>query len=328
MLSRRCPTGYLGLSCERCDAQFKRVAQGPYLGTCSGCNCHGHSSSCDPVFGYCLVRTPWLRTPGGLAGGRVVLGGAVQELGHCLGLWTGRVLSVQLAHGGLHPSLALPPPGTGWGVSMPRPAGLGPCLSATAMPVPLLLPRTASTTRRGPNATSANPASSEMPPGAHPRPAGPAPAPTLSLDAGEPLPWHPLGTGHPLGTAGAGVTVSATCSAGSRTRASWTRTGRPRATPALPATPGGAARGECQGCRPWGGSVPGMGREAHGDASDPSAPCPLPAGARRPMKATPSGQAGSAPESVSAAANGGVRLPGKAEGPCCEGRPPIRPSVH
>ncbi|XP_019367559.1 PREDICTED: basement membrane-specific heparan sulfate proteoglycan core protein, partial [Gavialis gangeticus] len=50
----RCPTGYLGLSCERCDAQFKRVAEGPYLGTCSGCNCHGHSSSCDQVFGYCL----------------------------------------------------------------------------------------------------------------------------------------------------------------------------------------------------------------------------------------------------------------------------------
>uniref|UniRef100_A0A7M4G0V1 Basement membrane-specific heparan sulfate proteoglycan core protein n=1 Tax=Crocodylus porosus TaxID=8502 RepID=A0A7M4G0V1_CROPO len=50
----RCPTGYLGLSCERCDAQFKRVAEGPYLGTCSGCSCHGHSSSCDQVFGYCL----------------------------------------------------------------------------------------------------------------------------------------------------------------------------------------------------------------------------------------------------------------------------------
>ncbi|XP_043356008.1 basement membrane-specific heparan sulfate proteoglycan core protein isoform X9 [Dermochelys coriacea] len=50
----RCPIGYLGLSCERCDAHFERVPEGPYLGTCSGCNCHGHSSSCDRVFGYCL----------------------------------------------------------------------------------------------------------------------------------------------------------------------------------------------------------------------------------------------------------------------------------
>ncbi|CAM4577609.1 unnamed protein product [Lepidochelys kempii] len=50
----RCPIGYLGLSCERCDARFERVPEGPYLGTCSGCNCHGHSSSCDRVFGYCL----------------------------------------------------------------------------------------------------------------------------------------------------------------------------------------------------------------------------------------------------------------------------------
>uniref|UniRef100_A0A452GNE6 Uncharacterized protein n=1 Tax=Gopherus agassizii TaxID=38772 RepID=A0A452GNE6_9SAUR len=50
----RCPIGYSGLSCERCDARFERVREGPYLGTCSGCNCHGHSSSCDRVYGYCL----------------------------------------------------------------------------------------------------------------------------------------------------------------------------------------------------------------------------------------------------------------------------------
>ncbi|XP_053865478.1 basement membrane-specific heparan sulfate proteoglycan core protein isoform X4 [Malaclemys terrapin pileata] len=50
----RCPIGYSGLSCERCDARFERVREGPYLGTCSGCNCHGHSSSCDRAFGYCL----------------------------------------------------------------------------------------------------------------------------------------------------------------------------------------------------------------------------------------------------------------------------------
>uniref|UniRef100_A0A670K1V2 Heparan sulfate proteoglycan 2 n=1 Tax=Podarcis muralis TaxID=64176 RepID=A0A670K1V2_PODMU len=50
----RCPAGYAGLSCERCEAHFKRVPGGPYLGTCSGCNCNGHSSTCDPFSGYCL----------------------------------------------------------------------------------------------------------------------------------------------------------------------------------------------------------------------------------------------------------------------------------
>ncbi|KAJ6656843.1 hypothetical protein lerEdw1_003174 [Lerista edwardsae] len=50
----RCPTGYSGLSCERCAANFERVPGGPYLGTCSGCDCSGHSSSCDPITGYCL----------------------------------------------------------------------------------------------------------------------------------------------------------------------------------------------------------------------------------------------------------------------------------
>uniref|UniRef100_H0W6G2 Basement membrane-specific heparan sulfate proteoglycan core protein n=1 Tax=Cavia porcellus TaxID=10141 RepID=H0W6G2_CAVPO len=50
----RCPIGYSGLSCESCDAHFTRVPGGPYLGTCSGCNCNGHSSSCDPVYGHCL----------------------------------------------------------------------------------------------------------------------------------------------------------------------------------------------------------------------------------------------------------------------------------
>ncbi|XP_066493850.1 basement membrane-specific heparan sulfate proteoglycan core protein isoform X4 [Tiliqua scincoides] len=50
----RCPAGYSGLSCERCDAHFERVPGGPYLGTCSGCSCNGHSSSCDRITGYCL----------------------------------------------------------------------------------------------------------------------------------------------------------------------------------------------------------------------------------------------------------------------------------
>ncbi|XP_032935509.1 basement membrane-specific heparan sulfate proteoglycan core protein isoform X4 [Catharus ustulatus] len=50
----RCPVGYAGLSCQRCAPRFERVMRGPYLGTCSGCGCHGHSSTCDPVFGHCL----------------------------------------------------------------------------------------------------------------------------------------------------------------------------------------------------------------------------------------------------------------------------------
>ncbi|XP_075461950.1 basement membrane-specific heparan sulfate proteoglycan core protein isoform X3 [Ascaphus truei] len=50
----RCPAGYSGLSCEVCAAQFERVPGGPFLGTCSGCNCNGHASSCDTVSGYCL----------------------------------------------------------------------------------------------------------------------------------------------------------------------------------------------------------------------------------------------------------------------------------
>ncbi|XP_066527292.1 basement membrane-specific heparan sulfate proteoglycan core protein [Hoplias malabaricus] len=50
----RCPPGYSGLSCERCSSGFERVPGGRYLGTCAGCNCHGHASACDPVSGHCL----------------------------------------------------------------------------------------------------------------------------------------------------------------------------------------------------------------------------------------------------------------------------------
>ncbi|XP_072552989.1 basement membrane-specific heparan sulfate proteoglycan core protein [Salminus brasiliensis] len=50
----RCPPGYSGLSCETCSSGFERVPGGPYLGTCAGCNCHGHASACDPVSGHCL----------------------------------------------------------------------------------------------------------------------------------------------------------------------------------------------------------------------------------------------------------------------------------
>ncbi|KAL7864275.1 hypothetical protein AOLI_G00156950 [Acnodon oligacanthus] len=50
----RCPPGYSGLSCEMCSSGFERVPGGRYLGTCAGCNCHGHANACDPVSGHCL----------------------------------------------------------------------------------------------------------------------------------------------------------------------------------------------------------------------------------------------------------------------------------
>ncbi|XP_061075722.1 basement membrane-specific heparan sulfate proteoglycan core protein-like isoform X3 [Conger conger] len=50
----RCPKGYSGLSCEECAAGFERVPGGSYLGTCAGCNCNGHASTCDPASGHCL----------------------------------------------------------------------------------------------------------------------------------------------------------------------------------------------------------------------------------------------------------------------------------
>ncbi|XP_053339071.1 basement membrane-specific heparan sulfate proteoglycan core protein isoform X5 [Clarias gariepinus] len=50
----RCPPGYSGLSCESCSSGFERVPGGRYLGTCAGCNCHGHASACDPISGHCL----------------------------------------------------------------------------------------------------------------------------------------------------------------------------------------------------------------------------------------------------------------------------------
>eukprot|EP00062_Callorhinchus_milii_P012745 gi/632960275/ref/XP_007896099.1/ PREDICTED: basement membrane-specific heparan sulfate proteoglycan core protein [Callorhinchus milii] len=50
----RCPTGYTGLSCETCAAGFNRIQTSPYLGTCNGCNCNSHASTCDKVTGHCL----------------------------------------------------------------------------------------------------------------------------------------------------------------------------------------------------------------------------------------------------------------------------------
>ncbi|XP_064610527.1 LOW QUALITY PROTEIN: basement membrane-specific heparan sulfate proteoglycan core protein-like [Liolophura sinensis] len=48
-----CPTGYTGLSCEKCAPGFFRVNRGEYLGDCLPCNCHGHSNDCDPLTGAC-----------------------------------------------------------------------------------------------------------------------------------------------------------------------------------------------------------------------------------------------------------------------------------
>lgn len=55
-----CPPGYSGLSCETCAPGFYRVhsepggrTPGPTLGTCVPCQCHGHSSQCDPETSVC-----------------------------------------------------------------------------------------------------------------------------------------------------------------------------------------------------------------------------------------------------------------------------------
>uniref|UniRef100_A0A8C5EK91 Heparan sulfate proteoglycan 2 n=1 Tax=Gouania willdenowi TaxID=441366 RepID=A0A8C5EK91_GOUWI len=53
----RCPPGYSGLSCETCSYGFDRVPGGLYLGTCTGCNCNGHASACDPISGNYLSET-------------------------------------------------------------------------------------------------------------------------------------------------------------------------------------------------------------------------------------------------------------------------------
>ncbi|XP_054720927.1 basement membrane-specific heparan sulfate proteoglycan core protein-like [Uloborus diversus] len=54
-----CPQGYTGNSCEECSEGYsRRTGTGSGLGDCVplrvACNCHGHSSLCDPVSGECL----------------------------------------------------------------------------------------------------------------------------------------------------------------------------------------------------------------------------------------------------------------------------------
>ncbi|XP_023570030.1 laminin subunit alpha-2 [Octodon degus] len=55
-----CPSGYSGFSCETCSPGFYRLrpepgghSQGPTLGTCVPCQCHGHSNLCDPETSIC-----------------------------------------------------------------------------------------------------------------------------------------------------------------------------------------------------------------------------------------------------------------------------------
>ncbi|XP_071074759.1 laminin subunit alpha-2 [Dasypus novemcinctus] len=55
-----CPPGYSGFSCEACLPGFYRLPSdpsghtpGPTLGTCVPCQCHGHSSLCDPETSIC-----------------------------------------------------------------------------------------------------------------------------------------------------------------------------------------------------------------------------------------------------------------------------------
>ncbi|XP_041450431.1 basement membrane-specific heparan sulfate proteoglycan core protein isoform X4 [Drosophila obscura] len=51
----RCPTGYIGLSCEACAPGYKRDDDaGLYLGLCEPCECNGHSTQCDAESGDCI----------------------------------------------------------------------------------------------------------------------------------------------------------------------------------------------------------------------------------------------------------------------------------
>ncbi|XP_053394147.1 laminin subunit alpha-2-like isoform X2 [Mercenaria mercenaria] len=52
-----CPRGYTGLSCESCDIGWRRVDNVLYGGQCVPCACYGHSKTCDPYTGRCLMCT-------------------------------------------------------------------------------------------------------------------------------------------------------------------------------------------------------------------------------------------------------------------------------
>lgn len=51
----QCPEGYAGLSCELCAPGYRRVNNTLVNGKCVKCDCNGHSPSCDPYTGRCLV---------------------------------------------------------------------------------------------------------------------------------------------------------------------------------------------------------------------------------------------------------------------------------
>ncbi|EDV23363.1 uncharacterized protein TRIADDRAFT_27868 [Trichoplax adhaerens] len=48
----QCPTGYAGLSCERCTTGYRRE-NGQLNGKCIPCKCNNHTDSCDDITGIC-----------------------------------------------------------------------------------------------------------------------------------------------------------------------------------------------------------------------------------------------------------------------------------
>uniref|UniRef100_A0A914HZB5 Uncharacterized protein n=1 Tax=Globodera rostochiensis TaxID=31243 RepID=A0A914HZB5_GLORO len=50
-----CPEHFGGNSCEQCVKGYRRVDNKLYDGTCKKCECQGHSESCDPFTGHCLI---------------------------------------------------------------------------------------------------------------------------------------------------------------------------------------------------------------------------------------------------------------------------------
>uniref|UniRef100_A0A183CJH3 Laminin EGF-like domain-containing protein n=1 Tax=Globodera pallida TaxID=36090 RepID=A0A183CJH3_GLOPA len=50
-----CPEHFGGNSCEQCVKGYRRVDNKLYDGTCKKCECQGHSESCHPFTGHCLI---------------------------------------------------------------------------------------------------------------------------------------------------------------------------------------------------------------------------------------------------------------------------------